>query len=188
MVGKVKGTLLIARMKYLRAQGTESTDRVLRRLSEEDQQVLAGMLLPSSWYPAGVLLRLDTTIAALLARGDRQQLFRDMGRFSADTNLGPSGVQRPYLREGDPQFLLRHVPRMYTTQHSDGRREYQQTGDHSAVLRTLEAEKPSADDCLTTIGWLERAVELSGGRAVRVVERQCRARGGASCEYQCDWQ
>lgn len=188
MIGKVKGTLVIARMKYLRAQGAASADRVLRHLSEEDQRLLTGMLLPSGWYPAGVLLRLDTTIAALLARGDRYRLFRDLGRFSADTNLGPSGVQRPYLREGDPQFLLRHVPRMYTAQHSDGRREYQQTGDRSAVLRTLEAQETSIDDCLTTVGWLERAVELSGGRAVRVVERQCRARGGASCEYQCEWQ
>ncbi len=188
MIGKVKGTLLIARMKYLRAQGPESADRVMRRLSEEDLDVLTGMLLPSSWYAAGVLLRLDTTIAALLARGDRHRLFRDMGRFSAETNLGPSGVQRPYLREGDPQFLLRHVPRMYGTQHSAGRREYRQTGDRSAVLRTLEAEEPSPDDCLTTVGWLERAVELSGGRAVRVVELQCQARGGPHCEYRCEWQ
>ena len=188
MIGKVKGTLLIARMKYLRAQGTESADRVLRRLSEEDQRVVGGMLLPSTWYPAGVLLRLETTIAALLARGDRHQLFRDMGRFSAETNLGPTGVQRPYLREGDPQFLLRHVPRMYSAQHSAGRREYQQTGERSAVLRTLEAEEASVDDCLTTVGWLERAVELSGGRSVRVVERQCRVNGGANCEYHCEWQ
>ncbi len=188
MIGKVKGTLLIARMKYLRAKGVDSAERVLRRLSEEDRHVLAEVILPSSWYPAGVLLRLETTIAALLAHGDRHQLFRDMGRFSAETNLGQAGVQRAYLREGDPQFLLRHVPQMYGALHDTGRREYIQTGERSAVLRTLAAEEARVDDCLTTIGWLERGVELSGGRAVRVVEQECRARGGASCEYHCEWQ
>lgn len=188
MIGKVKGSLLAARMKYLRAQGTGSADRVLRHLSEEDQRVVAGTLQPDGWYAAGVLLRLDLTIAALLARGDRQRLFRELGRFSAETNLGPDGIQRLYLREGDPQFLLKHVPSLYGAQHSAGRREYQQTGDRSALLRTLEAEDPSPDDCLTTVGWLERAVELSGGRAVRVVELQCQARGGAHCEYRCEWQ
>jgi uncharacterized protein (TIGR02265 family) len=188
VIGKVKGTLLIARMKYLRAQGVDSAERVLRRLSEEDRRVLADALLPSSWYSAGVLLRLETTIAALLAFGDRHQLFRDMGRFSAETNLGQAGIQRAYLRDGDPQFLLRHVPQMYGAQHDTGRREYVQTGERSAVLRTLEAEEVRVDDCLTTIGWLERGVELSGGRAVRVVEQECRARGGAACEYHCEWQ
>lgn len=188
MIGKVKGNLLLARMKYLRAQGVESAERVLRRLTEEDRRVLSDAILPGAWYAAGVLQRLETTIAALLARGDRKQLFRDLGRFSAETNLGQDGVQRPYLRQGDPQFLLRHVPQLYGSQHDTGRREYLQTGERSAVLRTLDAAEVSADDCLTTIGWLERGVELSGGRAVRVVEPECRARGGARCEYRCEWQ
>ncbi len=188
MIGKVKGTLLIARMKYLRAQGEDSAERVLRRLSEEDRRVLADTILPSTWYAAGVLQRLETTTAALLARGDREHLFREMGRFSAETNLGPAGVQRPYLRVGDPQFLLRQVPQMYATQHDTGRREYVQVGERSAVLRTVDAEETSLDDCLTTIGWLVRGIELSGGRAVKVVEPVCRARGGAACEYHCEWQ
>jgi uncharacterized protein (TIGR02265 family) len=188
VIGKVKGNLLIARLKYLRAQGVDSTERVFRRLSQEDRQVISEALVPDSWYPAGVLLRLETTIAALLALGDRHQLFRDMGRFSAEANLGPSGVQRPYLREGDPQFLLAHLPKIYGSQHDTGRREYLKTGERSAVVRTLDAGETSVDDCLTTVGWLQRAVELSGGRAVRVVEQECRARGSAHCEYHCEWQ
>ncbi len=187
IIGKVKGTLLVARMKYLRAQGSDSAERVLRRLSEEDRQLLAGTLLPDSWYAAGVLQRLENTIAAILARGERHRLYRDMGRYSAETNLGPAGLHRPYLREGDPQFLLRNVPLLYGTQHDAGRRDYVQTGQRSAVLRTLEAEETSVDDCLTTVGWLERGLELSGGRTVRVEERACRAKGAEACQYHCEW-
>ncbi len=187
MHGNVKGTLLIARMKYLRAQGTEASERVLRRLSQADQGVLRGMLLPSSWYAADLLLRLEMTIAAVLARGDRRLLFLDMGQFSADTNLGRNGVQRPYVKEGDPHFLLRNVPRMYASQHSDGTRTFEQTGATSAVVRHVQAGEVDADDCLTVQGWLKRAIEISGGREVRVEETQCRARGGSSCEFTCRW-
>jgi len=185
--GNVKGTLVIARMKYLQAQGPEASERVLRRLAQADQAVLRGMLLPSTWYPADLFLRLELTAAAVLAHGDRRALFLDMGRFSADTNLGPSGVQRPYLRGGDPQFLLRHVPRMYASQHSSGTRTYEQTSSRSATIRTLDGEEPDAEDCLTAIGWLRRAIELSGGRAVTVDETLCRAKGAACCEYVCRW-
>ncbi len=186
--GNVKGTLVIARMKYLRAQGQDASERVLRRLSQADQQVLRGMLLPSSWYAADLLMRFEMTIAAVLAQGDRRALFIDMGQFSADTNLGTNGTQRPYLREGDPHFLLRNVPRMYAAQHSAGTRTYEQTGAHAAVIRTLDdGGEADADDCLTAVGWLRRAIELSGGRSVSVDETRCRAKGASSCEFVCAW-
>lgn len=185
--GNVKGTLLIARMKYMRARGEEDTERVLRRMSSADQQVLRGMLLPSSWYPADLLIRLEMTAAAILSRGDRKQLFLDMGRFTADTNLGPSGIQRPYLKDGDPHYLLRNVPRMYSAQHKNGVRSYEQAGPKGAVIRTVSGEETSADDCLTTIGWLKRAIELSGGKIVTVEETRCRARHADACEYVCRW-
>ena len=184
----VKGTLVIARMKYLTAQGHEASERVLRRLTQADQSVLRGMLLPSTWYPADLLARLEMTIAAVLARGDRGALFLGMGQFSADTNLGTNGVQRPYLREGDPHFLLANVPRMYASQHTAGVRSYQQTGPQSAIIRTAsEGGEVDADDCLTAVGWLRRAIELSGGKAVTVDEARCRAKGAEACEFVCKW-
>jgi hypothetical protein len=183
----VKGTLLISRMKYLRGRGPEELERVLRRLTSEDQQVVRGMLLPSSWYSGDLLVRLESTAAAILARGDRKQLFLDMGRFTADVNLGPKGVQRPYLREGDPLFLVRNLPRMYSAQHMGGVRTSEQTGPKSAVVRTVAGEEGSEDDCLTTVGWLKRALELSGGRIVTVDETRCRAHGAELCEHVCSW-
>ncbi len=185
--GKLKGTLLIARMKYLRARGPDEAERVLRRLTAADQQVVRGMLLPSSWYSADLVLRFELTIVALLARGDRNELFLDMGRFTADTNLGPNGVQRPYLEPHDPHYVLRNVPRMYAAQHSEGVRTYEQMGPKGAVIRTIDADPTTAEDCLTAVGWLRRAIELSGGRIVTVEEAHCRCRGDACCEYVCRW-
>jgi hypothetical protein len=185
--GKVKGTLLISRMKYLRARGESECERVLRRMSASDQQVLRGMLLPSSWYEANLVVRLEMTAVALLSRGERRDLFLDMGRFTADTNLGQSGVQRPYLRVGDPHFLLRNVPRMYAAQHAGGVRTYEQLELKAAVIRTVEGDEPSADDCLTAVGWLKRAIELAGGKIVTVEETTCRGRGHRQCEYVCRW-
>ena len=187
ITGQVKGTLLLARMKYLRSRGSETEERVLRRLSAADQAVVRGTLYPSSWYSADLLLRLEMTIVALLASGDRPRLFLDMGRFSAETNLGLAGVQRPFLKEGDPHYLLSNAPAMYSAQHSAGRRTYERSGERGAIVRTFDGEEATAEDCLTAVGWFQRAIELSGGREARVVEAQCRARGAAHCEYRCTW-
>lgn len=185
--GQVKGTLLISRMKFLRARGPTPVHAVLERLSRADQEVLEGILLPSSWYPHDLLLRLETALTAVIARGDRARVFAEMGRFSADANLGPGGVQRPYLREGDPHHLLERVPRMYLSQHTTGRRSYERTGERAAVIRTHEADTALAEDCLMVVGWIERAIEICGGVGVHVIETRCRARGEDVCEYRCAW-
>jgi uncharacterized protein (TIGR02265 family) len=185
--GRVKGALVIARMKYLRARGGDACERVLRRMSASDQAALRGMLLPSSWYPADLLVRLEMTAVALLARGERRGLFLDMGRFTADAHLGPGGVHRAYLGQGDPHALLRNVPRMYAAQHAGGVRTYERLEPKAAAIRTHEGESPNAEDCFTAVGWLKRAVEIAGGRIVTVEETRCRGRGADACEYVCRW-
>jgi len=162
-------------------------DRVLARMSAEDQAILRGMILPSSWYSADLLQRLEMTAAAIVANGDPKALFVEMGRYTAQTNLGATGVQRAYVRFNDAHFLLANVPRMYVTQHTDGNRTYEKTGERSAIIRSLEGERPRPEDCLTTAGWLARAIEVSGGREARVVEKLCRSKGALHCEFHCSW-
>jgi uncharacterized protein (TIGR02265 family) len=184
---RVKGTLIAARLRFLKSRGPEMLDRVLNRMSADDQSLLRGMVLPSSWYPQEVLQRLEMTAAAIVARGDQRELFLEMGRFAAQTNLGPTGVQRAYVRADDPHFILSNVPRMYVTQHTEGNRTYEKTAPHAAVIRSHDTEPSRPEDCLTTVGWLGRAIECSGGREVQVEERLCRARGAAHCEFHCRW-
>jgi uncharacterized protein (TIGR02265 family) len=182
----IKGNVLLSRMQYVRQQGGESAmEAVFARLTKEDQAVLRGWILPIGWYPLELNLRLDDAIAKVLSPDDRSRVFLEMGRASADANLG--GAQKPFVRVGDPQFLLSSAPQIYATYYAVGRREYRKTGDRSGTLRTHGAESVTATDCLTVVGWHVRAIELCGGKNVSVVETKCRTRGDEVCEYQCSW-
>lgn len=180
---KVKGTIILSRVEFLRAQG--ALERVQAALSEADVQQLHGVF-PSGWYDLGFNERLDASIAAVLSPHDRRQPFIAMGRASADANL--SGHHAAFVDPNDPHRLLSAASRIYRLYYDTGSREYEKTSATSAVLRTKDAPAATAEDCLTVIGWHERAIELSGGRGVQVAERQCRAQGGAWCEYHCSWE
>jgi uncharacterized protein (TIGR02265 family) len=183
---RIKGHVLLARLQYVRDAGGEAQlQKVLASLPAEDRAVLTGMILPVTWYPLELNLRLDGAIATVLSPDDKSRVFLEMGRASAEQNL--RGVHRPYLREGDPHFLLASAPRIYAAYYAVGSRTYEKVGDKVAVLRTLGAETVSATDCLTVVGWHQRAIELCGGRDVKVEETQCRARGAPHCEYRCAW-
>ncbi len=185
---RVRGTLVLSRIKYLRVQGQGAQTAVRARLSEDDRALLDGMLLrPACWYPADLLRRLDAAIAEALAGGERAAMLLDLGHFSANVNLGPGGVLRAYVREGDPHALLREVPRIHASQHRVGSRTYERIAEHAARIRTVEGGGFEGDDCLTTVGWLKRAIELCGGSGVEVSELRCLARGAHCCEFLCEW-
>jgi uncharacterized protein (TIGR02265 family) len=183
---RIKGHILLSRLQYVReVAGEGKLEEIVAGLAAEDRAVLAGMILPVTWYPLELNLRLDDAIATVLSPADKARIFIEMGRASAEKNL--KGVHRPYVRDGDPHFLLSATPHIYAAYYAAGSRTYEKVGDKAALLRTLEAETVSATDCLTVVGWHERAIELCGGRNVKVVETLCRARGDAHCEYRCEW-
>ena len=184
---RIKGGVLISRLNMLRHHGGQvRVDEVLRRLPPEDQAVLRKMILPIAWYPMELNLRLDSAIAEVMSPEDKHRAFLDMGRASAEEAL--HGAQHVFVRPGDPQFLLSQAPQIYRFYYAVGSRTYERAGDKGAVLRTFGAENVTEADCLTIIGWHERAIELSGGRSVTTSHPLCRARGAAHCEYHFAWE
>jgi len=183
--GNVKGSVLQSRLGFMRRQhGDEGVGRVLARLPESDRVVLSGLILPFAWYPFETNEHLDRAIAEETGRGDA--IFRELGAASADDNL-TSASQLHYIREHNPHALLKQATGIYGVYYDTGRRDYERVSDTKAVLRTRESLSFSVADCATVVGWHVRAIEMCGGRNVRITEAQCRALGGESCEYVCEW-
>jgi uncharacterized protein (TIGR02265 family) len=182
----VKGSVLRARLALVEelAPG-DGRKRVLARLEETDREALAS-LLASAWYPFELGKRLDEAIVQELG-GGRGDFFERLGEASAEKNLGPGGVHRSFLVPGDPHAFLAKTPLIYSHYYDQGRRDYEKTGEKEAVLTTREAETFSAPDCLTVVGWYRRALAMCGASAPRVVEEECRAKGGSVCRYRLAW-
>lgn len=181
--GRVKGGAMLSRLEFVRERGGDAAvGRVLARLSEEDRNTCSH-ILTAAWYPFALNARLDEAIAAEMEIGE--QIFVLMGEKSALHNL--SGAHRVFAAERRPHDLLRRTPQIYQAYYDTGHREYEKTGEKSAVLRTYDSETFSKHDCLTIIGWHRKAIEMCGGSNVRVRETKCRASGTDVCEYVCEW-
>jgi uncharacterized protein (TIGR02265 family) len=180
---RVKGSVLKSRLAFVSELAVDGVARVLARLPPADQTELRG-LLATRWYPFALGRRLDDAIVAELG-GGRASFFEDLGVASAEKNL--TGVHKEFLVVGNPHAFLERTPMIYSFYYDQGRREYEKTGEKEAVLTTFDAATFSVPDCATVIGWHRRALEMCGARAPRVVEEECRARGGAVCRYRVSW-
>jgi uncharacterized protein (TIGR02265 family) len=183
--GTVKGSILEARLTYLRRQADPTLAlRVLARVPEADRQLYLAGIVPVAWYPFEMNERLDLAIGDELGHVD--ETFRALGVASALHNL-TSASQLHYIRKRNPHGMLKQASAIYGAYYGSGRRTYERVADTRAVLQTRDSKSFSLADCLTVVGWHEKAIELCGGRQVRVVEAKCRARGDDVCEYVCDW-
>ena len=181
---RIKGGALKARLAFVEEQlGAGVAERVRQRLSEEERRELDG-LLATKWYTLALQLHLDEAIAAE-AGGAREQVFRRLGAASAERNL--TGAHKDFLAPGDPLAFLERTPLIYSFYYDQGRREYTHVGPNEAVLTTHDAETFSTADCATVVGWHRQALRMCGAQSPKVVEEECRARGGAVCRYRLRW-
>ena len=182
---QVKGSVLKARLSFVEEHGgSDAARRVLGELTPEDQVALKS-LVTMKWYPFDLGKHLDDAIVRVLG-GGRRDFFEKLGEASADKNL--TTLHKAFVVPGDPHAFLAKAPQVYALYYETGRREYQKTGDKQGVLTTFDAETFSAPDCLTVVGWHRRALEMCGAKNVRIVEDECRARGGAVCRYRVNWE
>jgi uncharacterized protein (TIGR02265 family) len=183
-VVRIKGSVLKARLTLVeQLVPQDGVARVLEALPEEDRQTLRS-LLPSTWYPFALGERLDQAIVARIGRGN-PAFFERLGEASAQANL--TGVHRQFLVQGDPHAFLAQTSMIYSFYYDQGRREYEAAGPRQALLTTYDADVFSVPDCSTVVGWHRRALEMCGVTNPRVVEEECRARGGKVCRYRVSW-
>jgi len=182
---RVKGTVLKSRLAFVTEHaGMDALQAVLATFAPADRRVLE-TALTVGWYPFELGKALDDAIVKVVGGGD-PQFFRRLGRASADKNL--TSLHRTFLTPGDPHAFLGKAQQIYGLYYDTGRREYERTGEKSGVITTRDAETFSAPDCLTVVGWYERALEMCGARRVAVVEDECRAQGGQACRYRVTWE
>jgi uncharacterized protein (TIGR02265 family) len=182
---KVKGSILKSRLEFVEQQfGREGLEKVMSGLDDEDRKALS-RIVPVAWLDFDVGRRLDDAIVRILG-GGRPEVFERLGEASAETNLGT--VHAAFLAPGDPHGFLAKAPQIYRMYYQQGSREYEKTGDREGVLTTHDAENFSKPDCLTVIGWYRKALEMCGAKNPRVIEEECRARGGDVCRYRVSWQ
>ena len=182
---QIKGAVLKSRLAFVEQHsGKEGLDRVLASLPPADQRSLR-LVFTSNWYPFQLGLALDEAIVREIGADD-PEFFERLGEASAEINL--SGIHSGYLTSGDPHGFLAKAPSIYALYYESGRRVYQATGPNEGILTTIDAASFSAPDCKTVIGWHRKALEMCGVPGVRIVEEECRAKGGAVCRYRISWR
>ena len=89
---------------------------------------------------------------------------------------------------GSVHWILGRGVRLWSAHYDSGFCEITNIGPTDALMRIHAFATPHQAHCLSVAGWVERSVELSGGKRPVVVESRCRTRGDSLCQIDISWE
>lgn len=183
--GRVKGTIMIEVVKYLRSYKEEARKVVAPRL----QHYLDGRILATSWHPEEDYLELMRAVVELFPRTDDAleiTSFEAASRASSGAYF--EGPYRSLVKRGDPARTLNSLGPLWRLRHDTGEFEVRLDSGQSAVVLLRDYALVAREACELVQGTLWGMLHHSGGEEIRIAHSRCRARGDGVCEWRLVWR
>lgn len=183
MFGRIKGTVLVACVKALRAKREEAApllgESARRFLGEE-------RVLPSSWYDESVAFDLYRAFARLTGGKVGTRTWQEMGRQAATLHAVES--YRHVVRARDTASILcQSGIALFQSQHDTGKLKAVMTGPCSAAIEIQGFGAMCTEWSHMIAGYLRGLVEVTGAQEIDVrIERVDLTKKDA--EYTVRWR
>ncbi len=184
-MAKFKGSVYESTRRFTdKEYGEGAVSRVLDRLPAADRELLRNVQV-LDWVPVEPVLRYHHALDSVFGTGDLS-VCTAAGRFSAGWAINT--VLKVFVRFKSPIWLVEKATSVWGRYHDTGRWEIDKQADHRISGRLLNFAVKDPAFCARLRGWLQGAVELTGGRQPVVTETRCAAMGHAECTFNVSWQ
>jgi len=181
---QIKGTMLLAHLAWLKNQGVDPGTALVPLLAPEVAQIVTRSILATAWISLRSLIAVDRTIAAVV-KTPSDDVFRELGRFSANSNL--AGVYAAFATAEPHRFFTRQAM-LHDRFQNFGASEYQEMGPRAGVMRLTKYTEYSPVFCLSAVGYYQGALEtMKAPGPLRIRESECTCAGDEACTFEINW-
>ncbi len=184
---EVKGTAIITIPLFIKDRfGEGGLNQWIDALTPEARTVYPASVLVSSWYPLKEFL-IDPLrrMCDLFYAGDLKGA-RESGRFSADYSL--KGIYKIFVKLGSPEFMLRRAGTILPIYYAPSEMKVVECRKGQGIMQITKF--PGMDQVLETriAGWMERAIEISGGKQPNIKITKSLTGGDSLSEFLATWK
>ncbi len=181
---QIKWTMLRAHLDWLKKQGVDLSTALVPLLPAELAQSVTRSIPPSPWVSLRSLITVDRAIAAAV-KMPSDDVYRELGRFSATSNLG--GVYSSFA-SSDPHKFFTKQATLHNSFQNFGASTYQVKGPRAGVMRLTKYTEYSPVFCLSAVGYYQGALEtMKAPGPIRIRETECTCAGDEACTFELNW-
>lgn len=163
----VKGTGILSTLEFIKMKfGDDAIEKIMPKLSEEEQEVLNGAIVNPEWYPFSIYVNLTRYMDQVFGVGDLT-LAKEIGLWAAEHDL--KTVYRVFYKLGTPQFIIKQAGRIFSTYFDRGKLNIVES-EKGRVVAELEDFPVDVHPAFLqrVCGSMEKMLLLSGGNEPRV--------------------
>jgi V4R domain-containing protein len=180
-----KGTVFEStRLFTVREFGEEGLERVLAELSADDRDVLRA-LHAIGWCPVEPVLNFHHALDRVFGHGDLELCVK-AGHFSAGWSFNT--ILKMFVRFRSPAWLIERATSVWGRYHDTGRWQIDAISPTRIQGEICDFAVRDPAFCARLRGWLQGAVELTGGQRVQVSETRCACNGHGHCSFLLTWE
>jgi hypothetical protein len=184
---EVKGSSVSSVPEFVRDKYGDRFDEWVDSLSEESKKIMKEPIIPAiSWYPIKPgLVEPTQKICELFFNNDEMGAW-EAGRFSAEKGL--TGVYKMFVKLGSPKSIVRRAATIFSSYYKPSKMEIAEEGEKNVVLHVKEFPELERLVELRICGWIEKALEVSGAKAVKVELTKSLTQKDPVTEMVITWQ
>jgi len=184
---EVKGTAIINIPLFIKDRfGEGGVNQWIDALTPEARKVYPASVLVSSWYPLKeLLIEPLRKMCGLFYAGDLKGA-RESGRFSADYSL--KGIYKILVKLGSPESMLDRAGTIMGLYYNPSEIKVVERRKGQGIMQI--SNFPDMDRALEIriVGWMERALEISGGKQPDIKVTQSLTAGDPLSEFIATWK
>lgn len=183
---KVKGEALVSLPLFILTKyGKTQYEDWLNSLSEEAKQVFSRPIDKTKWYPMRKMLVEPTrALCEMFYKNDLKGAF-DCGRYSAEYGL--KGIYKILVKLSSPEILINRASKIIKNYYEPSDVEVIDLGMKKLIVRLTEFSE--MEHCVEQriAGWMQRAVEITGKKLVKVKITKSLVQNDPVTEFEITW-
>jgi len=184
---KVRGAALISLQSFiLTSFGPERYGEWLKALPEESRKIFNSKLSLDEWYPLHAGLHHPTEILCNMFYRGKPLGAWESGRYSAD--FGMNTLMKVFLKVSSVSFIVKKATAIITRYYEPCKVEVTEEEAFSTVVRISDFDEMTTIIEHRIAGYMERAVELTGGRDANVFIGPSLTKANLYSEFKVQWK
>lgn len=181
--GKIKGTIMIEVVKFLKHHKEESRKLV----PDELQHYLQDRILSTNWLPEKDYLELMRAVIAIRGGDPEGKLSPWEASARATTKAYFEGPYKAMVRPGDPARTLSNFQSLWRLRHDTGDIVVESDGPNNARIELADYALVAEEACDMVQGTIWGYLHYAGAQDIKIEHTTCRARGDEVCEWHARW-
>jgi len=182
---EIKGPAVKSIPEFVKKNYNARYNEWLNSLSPESRKIMANPVYSTGWYPVKEAAVEPTEKIGLLFFKSKIEAAWESGKYSAESTL--KGVYRIFIKASSPQYIISRASKVFTTYYRPCNMEVIESTDKSVLVHITEFGEPNPIVEYRIGGWMEKALELSGCKEVKVFIRKSLTKGDPVTEYSIRW-